>query len=239
MFNIFRVGLPVASSVVMYTCLKNPVLNEGKRNFYANNTADIIPGSPQEEGSELVKLVAKRENGSGSALQKQFKRLRLWTDEYLEAVRRCYIEKSDAYFRKERQVTDTITSLHDKTELLWPNSIYILTGFMTGLVLTRKRNILLRATVPLACGLVAFSAFMPATFNKTASWLSGVEEHKLPDVYRKQAKIIEKTEDLVQRSESLKQENEKIVSKYYQKTRKTIGDMTGLTVDEPVTDKKD
>ncbi|VEU19766.1 DEKNAAC100365 [Brettanomyces naardenensis] len=237
--SIFKVGIPVASSGVAYLYCQRPLLNDSKRNFYANNVINPAPGRPQEEDSQLAKLVEERGNAPQSALERGLEQSRLKLDQFLDGIKQAYVRQSSAYFRKEREVTDTIASLHDRRELLWPNSIYILTGFMTGLVFTRKSNVLLRATVPLACGIAAFGFFMPSTFHRTTDWFSGLEKEKIPDAYNKQAEIIRKTGVLVQKSESLKAENEKLVSRLYAKTRKTIGEITGLNVDNPVTGKKE
>lgn len=232
-----RVGIPIVAGGI-YMRSRSMLLCEQKRDFYADNTADITPGKPQEEGSELAKLLAERANKPDNALEKELKKARLALDEYRAQVKQWYVKTSEDYFRKERQFTDTLSSLHDKREPLWPNTLYILTGGFSGVILARKSNVFVRATVPFIFGLTAFKLFMPSTFDRTSAYLSGLEKAKLPDVYDKQQELYKKTGELVKQTGVFKSENEKKANEYYDKTRKRFADMTGLKVDEPITDKK-
>lgn len=46
------------------------------------------------------------------------------------------------------------------------------------------------------------------------------------------------TEELIKKSQKLKEENIKRVNSYYDRTRKSIGEAAGLTVDASISDKK-
>lgn len=68
--------------------------------------------------------------------------------------------------RLEHSFTSTIRSLapsRESGEKIFPGALYVLVASMAGSILTRNRNILLRATVPAAIGIGAAYAVLPIT----------------------------------------------------------------------------
>ena len=238
MISVLKIGLPVFVSGVACFYAKKPLLNDSKRNFYGDNTGDIAPGNPLKESSALEKLVESKIAPKESFIEKGTKVTRIYLQKGFSALRRSYVEQTDQYFRKERQTMRTISSLHDKREQLWPNTLYILTGFLTGVVFTRRSSFILKGISPVVCGITAYAIFMPSTFKRSSRYILGLEKNKLPGVYDKQAELASTTEELIQQSRKLKEENIKLVNSYYDRTRKSIGDAAGLSVDVPISDKK-
>jgi MICOS complex subunit MIC26 len=71
-------------------------------------------------------------------------------------------------FRKETQIADTIANLApgpETGEQLLPGAIYVLVSTLAGSIVTRNRNILLRATFPLGVGVVAGWTLIPVTMR--------------------------------------------------------------------------
>lgn len=239
MLNFLKLGVPIVASGFAYASSQKPILNDSKRSFYSDSTADNVPGKPQDEDFQLAKLMEQSKNKPNTILETATEKIRTGASGFIDRARKSYVKHSNNYFRKERQAMDSLSSLHDRTEPFWPNSIYILTGLMTGLVFTRKSNVFMKTLAPVVCGIAAFDIFMPNTFKNTGKRLLGIEKEKLPTIYNKQSDVQEHTASLIKKSIELKNENQKNASIYYEKTRQKIGKAAGLKVDEPVTDKKD
>ncbi|KAJ9142214.1 MICOS complex subunit [Pleurostoma richardsiae] len=90
----------------------------------------------------------------------------------------------DRAFHLERSFTDTLASLappRESGERLMPGLIYVLVAAMAGSIVTRRSNILLRATVPAAFGMGAGWAVIPVTMRNTAD-LAWTYEQRFPAV---------------------------------------------------------
>jgi MICOS complex subunit MIC26 len=80
--------------------------------------------------------------------------------------------------RKETSLANTISSLApapETGEQLLPGAIYVLVATMAGSIVSRNRNILIRATFPLAVGITAGWVLIPVTMQNIAnlSWEYG------------------------------------------------------------------
>lgn len=70
--------------------------------------------------------------------------------------------------RLEHSFTSTIRSLappKESGERVFPGALYVLVASMAGSIITRNRNILLRASVPAAVGIGAAYAVLPLTMQ--------------------------------------------------------------------------
>ena len=84
----------------------------------------------------------------------------------------------------ERAFTQTIASLApppETHERVMPGALYVLVAAMTGSIISRNRNILLRATTPFAVGLGAAWIVLPYTMRNVADLVWTYEE-KVPVV---------------------------------------------------------
>lgn len=85
--------------------------------------------------------------------------------------------------RLEHSFTSTIASLappRESGERLLPNGLYVLVAAMAGSILTRNRNILIRATVPPAVGLGAAYTVLPFTMRNVGDLVWSYEERYPP-----------------------------------------------------------
>ena len=77
----------------------------------------------------------------------------------------------DSAFDLEQSFTSTLASLapsRESGEKLMPGTIYVLIAAMAGSIITRNRNILLRASVPLALGIGAGWTVLPVTMRNVS-----------------------------------------------------------------------
>ena len=88
-------------------------------------------------------------------------------------------------------MANTIASLApppETGEQLLPGAIYVLVATMAGSIVSRNRNILIRATFPLAVGITAGWVLIPVTMQNIAD-LSWEYEKKVPMVAETHAQI--------------------------------------------------
>lgn len=81
--------------------------------------------------------------------------------------------------RLEHSFTSTIRSLapsKETGEKVFPGALYVLVATMAGSIISRNRNILLRATVPAAIGLTTAYAVLPVTMKNVGDLVWTYEE---------------------------------------------------------------
>lgn len=84
--------------------------------------------------------------------------------------------------RLEHSFTSTVRSLapsKESGERVFPGALYVLVASMAGSIVTRNRNILLRAAVPFVVGITAANAVLPVT-SKNVGDLIWTYEEKYP-----------------------------------------------------------
>ena len=80
---------------------------------------------------------------------------------------------------QERAFTQTIASLApppETHERIMPGALYVLVAAMAGTIISRNRNILLRATVPIAVGIGAAWVVLPVTSRNVGDLIWTYEE---------------------------------------------------------------
>lgn len=80
---------------------------------------------------------------------------------------------------QEKAFTQTIASLApppESHERVMPGALYVLVAAMTGSIISRNRNILLRASVPLAIGLGTAWVVLPVTTRNVGDLVWTYEE---------------------------------------------------------------
>ncbi|KAI0506112.1 apolipo protein O-domain-containing protein [Xylaria bambusicola] len=85
----------------------------------------------------------------------------------------------DKAFHLEKSFTSTIASLaptRESGEQLMPGLVYVLVASMAGSIMTRNRNILLRASLPLALGIGAGWVVIPVTMGNVSDLLWTYEQ---------------------------------------------------------------
>jgi MICOS complex subunit MIC26 len=85
----------------------------------------------------------------------------------------------DSFLHLENSFTSTIASLApppQSGEKLMPGTLYVLVAAMTGSIISRNRNIVLRGVVPLAVGIGAGWVVLPITMRNISDLLWKYEE---------------------------------------------------------------
>lgn len=85
----------------------------------------------------------------------------------------------DSALHLEQSFTSTIASLapaRQTGEKLMPGSLYVLVAAMTGSIVSRNRNIVLRAAVPVAIGVGAGWVVLPVTMRNVSDLLWKYEQ---------------------------------------------------------------
>jgi organizing structure protein 2 len=114
----------------------------------------------------------------------QIGKARLALHKYAVGAEDAVNDTVDSAFHLEQSFTGTVASLapaRETGERLLPGTIYVLVAAMAGSIVTRNRNILLRATAPVALGLIAANAVLPVTY-KNVSDLAWKYEQRFPAV---------------------------------------------------------
>ncbi|KAI4124679.1 MAG: hypothetical protein LQ338_004679 [Usnochroma carphineum] len=109
-------------------------------------------------------------------LASQIRKARLTLYDYTAAGETRFNNFMSLLLTQERSFTSTIASLAPPPgshERLMPGALYVLVAAMSGSILTRNRNILLRATVPFAVGVGAAWVVLPVTTRNVADLGSG------------------------------------------------------------------
>lgn len=104
----------------------------------------------------------------------QIRRARLFLYHQARAAEDGVNQAADRVFGLERSFTETLASLapsRESGERLMPGSVYVLVAAMAGSIVTRRSNILLRATVPLAFGIGAGWSLLPVTMRNCSDLL--------------------------------------------------------------------
>jgi organizing structure protein 2 len=107
-------------------------------------------------------------------------------------------EVMDSVLDLEQSFTSTVASLapsRQSGEKLMPGSIYVLVAAMTGSIISRNRNIVLRAAVPLAVGIGAGWVVLPVTMRNVSDLMWKYEQKSpvIADAHIRTREAIEKT----------------------------------------------
>ncbi|KEY67612.1 hypothetical protein S7711_07809 [Stachybotrys chartarum IBT 7711] len=117
-------------------------------------------------------------------LAEQIGKARLFLYKYVVLAEDKVNETVDSAFHLEQSFTNTVASLappRESGEQLLPGAIYVLVASMAGSIMSRNRNILLRATFPLALGIGAGWVVLPITMRNVSD-LAWKYEQKFPVV---------------------------------------------------------
>ncbi|CAG7555457.1 unnamed protein product [Fusarium equiseti] len=118
---------------------------------------------------------------------------RLSLYKYAVAAENKVNETMDKAFNLEQSFTSTIASLapsRESGEQLMPGAIYVLVAAMAGSIITRNRNIILRASLPLALGIGAGWTVIPVTMRNISD-LTWKYEQRFPVVAQSHIRLRE------------------------------------------------
>ncbi|KAK6205799.1 Mitochondrial intermediate peptidase [Pestalotiopsis sp. IQ-011] len=143
-------------------------------------SAEIKPAAP----SSSSPLVSSRGPTPTDRLAVQIGRARLFLYEHATRAEDAVNRGMDRAFHLEKSFTQTVASLappRESGEQLMPGLVYVLVAGMAGSIVSRNRNILLRASAPLALGIGAGWLVLPVTMNNVSGLLWKYEQ-KFPVV---------------------------------------------------------
>jgi MICOS complex subunit MIC26 len=142
---------------------------------------DLLPPPPQ-----AVPSSAQSENPKKGAsptptdrLATQIGKARLFLYAHVAAAENKVNEFMDSAFEVESNFVSTVASLappRQSGEKLIPGSLYVLVAAMAGSIVARNRNVVLRATLPLALGVSAGWVVLPVTMRNISDLLWKYEE---------------------------------------------------------------
>lgn len=170
MFKGLHLLTPIVTTgaIIAIPTSNQMIFNEStrKRSFYEDDENVVpIPGTvTPAPATELETLGSNRiivafpcvlhkaqktcSNQLENSLNQSVDSLNSWAD-----------QKYHQYNKTERSVTDTVSSLHSKSEDLLPNSLYILVAVLSGTIAGRTRGVVAKITLPTVFGLTAFKYF--------------------------------------------------------------------------------
>lgn len=235
----------VAAGVGIFSMTsQQPILSETKRKFYEDESNVVpIPGTvTPAAGSELKVLGPNRlvdgiSVRSPSSLESFFKQTRQAVINSYDYTQNYLNKGYTKYYETERQVTQTVSELHNKSEDLLPNSLYIVIATLSGNIMARQRGLVSKAIFPLALGLASFKYFLPQTFSNTTGFIWNLEERFVPQLAKSQEESVKKAGELYNKIEKTSESSQDSIHSGVQSLRKSIADVTGLNIDGEVTKK--
>ncbi|KAH7162714.1 apolipo protein O-domain-containing protein [Dactylonectria estremocensis] len=120
-------------------------------------------------------------------------KVRMALYQYAVATENKVNQTMDSAFNLEQSFTSTIASLapsRESGEQLMPGAIYVLVAAMAGSIITRNRNIVLRATLPLALGIGAGWTVIPITMRNVSD-LTWKYEQRFPVIAESHVRLRE------------------------------------------------
>lgn len=232
-------------SLAALVCVMAPsiVHCEPKRDFYTNDLDSVaVPGTNNVASPAQSELAARLViNGvtvrTSPQVESVFHTLRQTVFDVYKSTSDYLNDGKSKVYSVERKVTGTVSSLHNKSEDLFPNAIYIVIGGLSGSIAARRRGIMARALLPVVFGVGAFWYFLPVTFANTAGFLWKVEQRTMPAVAASQIAAVESAESLVEKVELSARSGRASVTSSVASLRERVAAATGLNLDEEVTRK--
>lgn len=130
-------------------------------------------------------------------------------------------------FKKETNFANTVASLAPKPETgeqLLPGAIYVLVATLAGSIVSRNRNILVRATFPLAVGITAGWLLIPVTMENTSNLIWEYEK-RVPAVSETHLQISGFVKDTWRQARGLAKEATHWADETANETRKRVEDL--------------
>ncbi|CDK24333.1 unnamed protein product [Kuraishia capsulata CBS 1993] len=208
-----------------------------KRVFYEDDE-DIFPkpGSTEEISKELKKQESPDMHNasfldgmmirSSPVLEKYTTKARLYFHDLLTKTEAEVGTLTSATQNELNTVKQTYRSIVEEPVL--PNSIYVLTGLLSGSILVNRRALPIRFITPIVTGLVSFRYAMPKTFDNSKKILLDYEKEKVPEIYEQQAETLKYIDGLKKESTSLLKEAEVGPVSYVRRARLYLVEILGI-----------
>ncbi|KAI9673946.1 MAG: hypothetical protein M1817_002152 [Caeruleum heppii] len=131
-----------------------------------------------------------------------------------------------SFFHLENSFTSTVASLAPppaSDERLMPGMIYVLVAGLTGSIISRNRNILLRATVPVALGVGAGWVVIPLTMRNVSDLLWTYEE-RVPVISENHLRVRGAVQEMMRAAKARKDDTLRFVDEKVQDGRTSMED---------------
>lgn len=198
------------------------------RNFYEDEAVEVVGGNGASTGAGAGSVVV----AAPPALQSTFKSAR----ESLYSVYSStinYVNKGyTKYYQTEQKVTNTASELHDKSEDLMPNAVYVLIAGLSGNIMARQRGVIAKAIFPVILGVGSFRYFLPNTFASTMSFVWRLEQQKLPEIAKQQEQLVTKLSEIVGQLEKSSEVGREKVSGGVEKVKAVVSRYTGMNFED-------
>ncbi|KAK9433341.1 apolipo protein O-domain-containing protein [Lipomyces doorenjongii] len=144
----------------------------------------------------------------------------------------------ERYLSAESTVTTTVSELKSEEEPLLPGAIYVLVATLTGSIVARKRNVVVRGLlVPGAFGVAAFAYFLPITYTNVGNliWKFEVMAPRVANAHLKTKNAIT---NFVEKVDTFRKDSRAKVDEAVRKSRRALKENTGLLIAEEDSKKK-
>ncbi|RCK56006.1 MICOS subunit MIC26 [Candida viswanathii] len=246
MFRGIRLLAPLfTASAIITMPAESIIFNDSKKRAFYEDEENVvpIPGTvTPAPASELESLGANRiidgiSVRSTQTTESLFKNVREYTESAFDSLSHWVNANYTRFNETERQVTNTVSGLHNKTEDLLPNSLYILVAILTGTIAARTRGVVAKVALPTVFGLASFKYFLPKTFDNTTGFVWKLEKENVPQLAAQQESAYSSAVGLAHKIEETTESGKKSIENSANSLRKSIADITGLNIDEEVSKK--
>ncbi|KUJ18554.1 mitochondrial protein-like protein [Mollisia scopiformis] len=153
---------------------------DSRKPIYDDFESTPTPPTPTLPSSEPTRTPTKSTSPTPTdRLAVQIGKTRLFLQAHVAAAEEKVNQFMDSALHLEESFTSTIASLAPSPqsgEKLMPGSLYVLVAAMTGSIVSRNRNIFLRATVPVAVGIGAGWVVLPVTMRNVSDLIWKYEQ---------------------------------------------------------------
>ncbi|KAK9360860.1 apolipo protein O-domain-containing protein [Lipomyces starkeyi] len=144
----------------------------------------------------------------------------------------------ERYLSAESTVTTTVSELKSEEEPLLPGAIYVLVATLTGSIVARKRNVIVRGLlVPGAFGVAAFAYFLPITYTNVGNLIWKFEV-MAPNVANAHMKVKNSITNFAESVDKLRKDSRAKVEEAVRNSRRALKENTGLLIAEENEKKK-
>lgn len=154
---------------------------------------------------------------------------RSWLHEQVEAGKKQANFAFEKYLKAEKNVTSTVADLKSDDEDILPGAIYVLVATLSGSVVARNRNILLRGVSPIVFGVLAFNYFLPQTYKNTGKLIWSFEQ-KAPALAQAHIDTTKQVEDIITNVDTAVKDANTALESSVHKARKFVAETTGLQI---------
>lgn len=194
----------------------------------SSSTTTLVPSTPASPALPSPAAPAPAPHGPTPTdrLALQIRTARLFLYRHACGAEDAVNRAMDRAFHLEKSFTDTLAGLAPPAasgEKLMPGLVYVLVAAMAGSIVTRRSNVLLRATVPAAFGVAMGWAAVPVTMGNVAD-LAWRYEQRFPVVAEGHVRAREAWRDGVRYARAQTQVGREMVDEKVKSARETVED---------------